>query len=303
MASRISPGLRFAAVLAIATASLSGLAAAPTATDKPWFFVVATDPHVSGNQSDEKMWADAVEHVNRLKPDFLIVCGDLTSGSNNVKRRLKPKVMAADTKLAQTYNRIVARLDKSIKLYNVAGNHDVGVSPTPETVAWYTRHFGKPWYSVEHKGSLLVILESNLLRDASGGAKLANDELAWLKKTLADAKAKPYAHRMAFMHHPLYLLSVNEINMYPNIPRARRKQLLAMFKDAGVGWLFSGHMHWNSHIKNGSLEMIVTTTAAQKASKKSTPHGVRIVKVYPNRIEQKFYAYEDLPEKVTLEAK
>ena len=33
------------------------------------------------------------------------------------------------------YHRIAATLDRSIPLYNVAGNHDVGQIPTPETLA------------------------------------------------------------------------------------------------------------------------------------------------------------------------
>ncbi len=38
-------------------------------------------------------------------------------------------------------------------------------------------------------------------------------------------------------------------------------------------------------------------------SPKNNPHGVRIVAVYPDRIEQKFHSYETLPKKVTLKDK
>ena len=59
----------------------------------------------------------------------------------------------------------------------------------------------------------------------------------------------------------------------------------------------------NAYVKDGDMEMITTTVAALGASPKNKPHGVRIVEVYPDRIEQKFYAYETLPEKVELKDK
>jgi len=55
--------------------------------------------------------------------------------------------------------------------------------------------------------------------------------------------------------------------------------------------------------KDGDVEMTTTTNAAPGASPKDNPHGVRIVEVYPDRIEQKFYAYEDLPEQVAMKDK
>jgi 3',5'-cyclic AMP phosphodiesterase CpdA len=147
------------------------------------------------------------------------------------------------------------------------------------------------------------MLESDLLRDGSAGSKPAAEQFAWLRTTLAGAKAKPYAHRMVFQHHPLYLKSADERDAYGNVPQPRRKELLAMYHAAGVEFVFAGHTHKNIHVKDGRMEMLTTTSAGMGASSKSNPHGVRIVKVYPDRIEQKFYAYEDLPEKVTLAAK
>src|ERR687887_66669 len=55
----------------------------------------------------------AIATANRLKPRFVIVCGDLVN---------KP----GDLPQIEEYRRISARLDKSIRLYHVAGNHDVG---------------------------------------------------------------------------------------------------------------------------------------------------------------------------------
>jgi|GEM_PF-879374 len=276
---------------------------APAGTSKPWFFIVAADPQLSGKEIDEQNWTNGIKHINRLRPDFVVVCGDLTFGGNKSEDRVKSPMLERDTKLAEAYNKITAILDKGITLYNVAGNHDVGQNPSAATVELFTKNFGKPWQSFEHKGSLFITLESNLLRDGSASPDLAAQEFAWLKATLADAKGKPYAHKMLFMHHPLYVKSPDEKDAYENIPTTRRKELLALFHDGGIEAVFFGHRHKNEYVKDGNMEMITTTVAALGASPKNNPHGVRIVEVYGDRIEQKFYAYETLPEKVMLKDK
>ncbi len=300
-------GKRFAAkaLALIAKAPTAGKTTPAAASDgsKPWFFIVAADPQLSGMPIDEKNWTNGIKHINRLRPDFLAVCGDLTFGGNKSQNRVIPLAMKRDDMLAAKYCKIVAGLDKSIVLRNVAGNHDVGQNPSAATIAWYTKHFGKPWYSFANKRSLFIVLESNLLRDASAGADLAEKQMTWLKTTLADAKDKSYAHTIVFMHHPLFDKTADEKDSYGNMPTPRRKELLAMFHAADVNAVFVGHRHRNGYVKDGEMELITTTVAALGRSSKSNPHGVRIVEVYPDRIEQNFHSYETLPEKVTLKDK
>jgi serine/threonine-protein phosphatase CPPED1 len=54
----------------------------------------------------------AIATASRLKPAFVVITGDLIN---------KP----GDPAQTAEYHRIAAKLDKRIKLYNVAGNHDV----------------------------------------------------------------------------------------------------------------------------------------------------------------------------------
>src|SRR5271156_2094858 len=51
----------------------------------------------------------AIEEANRLKPAFVIVCGDLVN-------------QAGDTRQIAEYQRVAAQLDRAIPLHNVAGN-------------------------------------------------------------------------------------------------------------------------------------------------------------------------------------
>src|SRR4051812_32928891 len=76
----------------------------------------------------------AVANANRLKPRFVIVCGDLVN-------------KAGDAAQIAEYKRISGKLDPAVKLYQVAGNHDVGNEPTPESLAAWREKFGRDYYS------------------------------------------------------------------------------------------------------------------------------------------------------------
>ena len=44
-------------------------------------------------------WKTAISHINRLKPDFMIVCGDLTHCANNPEKWKDKAIMASHEKL------------------------------------------------------------------------------------------------------------------------------------------------------------------------------------------------------------
>lgn len=73
----------------------------------------------------------AVANINRLKPAFVVICGDLIN-------KVGDPVQTAE------YHRITAMFDKSIPVYPVSGNHDVGNEPTAETLAYYRQHLPPP---------------------------------------------------------------------------------------------------------------------------------------------------------------
>ena len=78
------------------------------------------------------------------------------------------------------YQRIVQKLDPAIRLYNVPGNHDVGNTPTPATVAAYVRAIGPDHYAFRHAGLYGIVINSALMSDPSGAADLLAAQDAWL---------------------------------------------------------------------------------------------------------------------------
>lgn len=249
----------------------------------PFFFIVAADPQLFWGPLEH--WQTTISQINRLKPPLAVVCGDLIQQPGSDEQ-------------ARAYLDAAAKLDPSIRLCNVAGNHDVNQSPTPEDLAWFEKHFGKPWYAFEHGQCMFIVLESDVLNRPQGAPEMAEQQMAWLKETLERATKKQYRHTFVFKHYPMCLDSVDEPDQYFNVPGIRRKELLELFHRHNVTAVFSGHHHRNHLVKDGRLELITTASSGKPLG--SDPIGLRIVKVFADRIEHKYYGFEELPERAEL---
>jgi len=94
------------------------------------------------------------------------------------------------------------------------------------------------------------------------------------------------------------LVAPDEKDAYMNIPLERRRPALEAMKAAGVRAVFAGHLHANAHGMDGTLEM-VTTGPVGKPLKKD-PSGLRIVEVREDGLKHRYYALDEVPEKVDL---
>jgi 3',5'-cyclic AMP phosphodiesterase CpdA len=187
----------------------------------------------------------AITTANRLKPRFVIVCGDLVN---------KP----GDRAQIAEYRRITAKLDKSIRVYHVAGNHDVGNEPTPQSLASYQEQFGPDHYSFREGGLYGIVLNSSLIHSPGKATQQYEEQADWLKSELKEAGGSGARHIVVFQHHPFFLERGDEPDQYFNIPLVRRKQLLQSFRTAGIRYLFAGHYHRNAYGTDGDVKMITT---------------------------------------------
>ncbi len=284
----------FSGVLAGGTlAALAGRTClARAAEPEDFFFIVIADPQLFwGSAAD---WQKAIDHVNRLKPAFAVVCGDLINRNGNVQAI----DLEADEEMAQAYLKIAKTVDASIPLYNLSGNHDVCNQPTPETMRWYEERFGKLWYTFTHGGCLFVVLQSDVLKNPGGAPEAAERQMAWLKQTLAETPDKPYRQKIVFMHHPMCLKTVDEGDGYFTMPKPRREELLGLFHKHGVRAVFSGHYHRNALVKDGELELVTSSSSGKALGK--DPLGMRIVKVRADGIEHTYYGFDQLPDRVEM---
>jgi len=225
----------------------------------------------------------AISASNRLKPAFVVICGDLVN---------KPGDLA---QIAE-YKRIAAKLDPSIKLYSVSGNHDVENVPTPTSLELYKKHFGEDRYTFRSGNMFGIIINSSLIKDPTLAPAEAASQEAWLRINLENAKKSGAKNIMVFMHHSLFLKDPNEPDEYFNINLVRRKVYLELFQQYGVKQVFAGHYHRNSYGKAGELEMITTGPVGRPLGADSS--GFRIINVKGQIVDHHYFALDSLPERI-----
>jgi predicted MPP superfamily phosphohydrolase len=225
----------------------------------------------------------AIAATNRLKPSFVIVCGDLVN---------KP----GDLPQINEYKRITAKLDPSVKFYSVSGNHDVENVPTIASLALYKKHFGDDRYTFRSGNIFGIILNSSLIKDPSLAPIEAANQLEWLIQVLKDAKKSNARNIMVFMHHSLFLKDSNEPDEYFNINTERRQIYLELFKSYGVKQVFAGHYHRNAYGKFDDMEMITTGPVGRPLGADSS--GFRIINVKGKIVDHKYFALDSLPSKL-----
>jgi serine/threonine-protein phosphatase CPPED1 len=276
---------------ALALALLLRAALPATAQAEPWFFVQLSDPQLGMFAADSNFVQEtanlefAVASLNRLKPEFVIVTGDLVN---------RP----GDAAQIAEYRRIMAKLDPAIPLYNIAGNHDVRNAPTPASVEAYRREHGPDRFVLRHRGLVGIVLNSSLIHTPDSARAEYEAQERWLAAELEKVGREAPQHLLVFMHHPWFLTQPDEKDEYFNIPLERRKPHLELFRRSGVSHLFSGHYHRNSFGTDGAMEMVTTGPIGMPLGKDGS--GMRVVIVRGSEIEHRYYEIDMIPKRIDL---
>jgi len=77
-------------------------------------------PPVQGFEDESRLFTEAISEANRLKPAFVVVCGDMVNDPDS------------ETERAEVL-RIAGGLDSEIPIHWVPGNHDVGADTVSAT--------------------------------------------------------------------------------------------------------------------------------------------------------------------------
>jgi 3',5'-cyclic AMP phosphodiesterase CpdA len=234
----------------------------------------------NGFEQETINFEKAIAEANRLHPAFVIVCGDLVNKTG-------------DKDQIAEYKRIAGKLDHSIPLYNVAGNHDVANKPTKESLEDYRKNFGPDYYSFEQGNLYGIVLNSSLFFDSTGAPAEARKQDEWLHKTLEDAKNQKFTNIVIFQHIPWFLDSPDEKDQYFNIPTPIRKKYIDLFQSYSVKYIFAGHLHKNAIGHAKDLEMVTTGPVGKPLGK--DPSGFRIVNVKGSTLTHHYYALDSLP--------
>lgn len=258
---------------------------------KPLFFIQMTDTQFGFFENDQKFaketenFEKAVAAANRLKPAFVIITGDLVN------------LMGDPAQIAE-YKRIAAKLDPSIQLYSVPGNHDVGNKPNPGILTAYRKAFGADYYTFKNGDLFAIVLNSGLISDPSGSLQESEKQLKWLNMAFKKAKKSGCKSIVVFQHHPFFLQTPDEKDQYFNIPTPIRKKYLQLFRENSVSHVFAGHLHKNAFGKDGNMEMVTTGPVGRPLGK--DPSGFRIVVVNGNHLKHTYYALDSIPDKINV---
>ncbi|XP_053411790.1 serine/threonine-protein phosphatase CPPED1 isoform X2 [Nycticebus coucang] len=200
----------------------------------PFYFIQGADPQFglmkawsTGNcdsggdewEQEIRLTEQAVQAINKLnpKPRFLVLCGDLIHAMPGMPWRKE------QTKDLQ---QVLREVDKEIPLVLVSGNHDVGNVPTAETIEEFCQTWGDDYFSFWVGGVLFLVLNSQLLYDASRCPALKQAQDQWLDQQLRIAEQRHCQHAIIFQHIPLFLRSIDEDDDYFNLTKSVRKEMV-----------------------------------------------------------------------------
>jgi 3',5'-cyclic AMP phosphodiesterase CpdA len=265
---------------------LAVLALAGCSLDAQTFFLQLADTQMgmyanNRNTVQEEANLDfVIATANRLKPAFVVVCGDLINNAGD------PSEIAA-------YKRGLEKLNKSISIYNVAGNHDVGNEPTPQSLATYREQFGPDYYTFDYPGMRGIVLDSSIIQAPKNVPDQAKAQEEWLNTELEKAKAERVRRVIIFQHIPYFLEKPDEPDQYFNIPIATRKRYLDLFARYGVHTVFAGHYHRNAYGYGNGVEVI--TNGPVSIPMGADQSGFRAVIVRDEAIETRYYELGRMP--------
>ena len=240
---------------------------------------VTAVPRVRGWEWDARQLEQAVAAINRLRPAFVVVGGDMVDDPSE-------EGQYADL------CRIANGLD-DIPVHWVPGNHDAASDftvPTPDSLALYRQRFGPDTYAFDHEGTRCIAVNTVVLDHPEHVAGELDAQLTFLETSLRDARAERMRNVVVFGHHPLFTADADEPDTYWNIPIQRRRELLDMANAFGVNSYFCGHWHRNGGGRDGNLEVVVTGPVGYPLG--LDPSGFRVVDVTDAGIDHRYVALQ-----------
>lgn len=255
-----------------------------------FFFIQIADTQLGFTTQNKDLGPDiatferAIENINRLKPAFVVISGDMTNAAN-------------DPIQTSAFLRVVSKIRKGIGTFLVAGNHDM-YSATKEDITNYQKAYGKDYYSFNCRGSKFIVLDSPLLCHKTGDPNIRHSQRIWFEEQLKTTERKMPNHIFVFTHHPWFLDNPREENAYWTVPQVLRNDYIRLMDKYRVEFAVSGHYHREALGHGNGITMI--TTAPLTVAMGPEPVGFKVFKVYKDRVDSQYYGLSQIPEKIEL---
>lgn len=257
------------------------------AQSDPFYFIQVSDPQFGMLEANKefsketKLMEQAVASINKLDPEFVVITGDMANDGK-------------DAKQIREFKRISNQIKKSIPVYVLPGNHDLSQGADDESVRAYIDEYGYDCFSFQVKNCCFIGLNTSII--FADRKEKEQSQFVWMEKVLENSQKCD--HRILFGHHPFFVKTPDEPDKYENIPLTKRKAYLDFFNKYNVDGMYAGHLHYNSSGNYGNFRMTVTNALCYPIGKDKI--GLRIVKVYKDRIESDYYDLDHIPEQINL---
>lgn len=255
-------------------ATFSGLDADQVAAYAEIGMRVRQAPAVTGMEWDVSRYERAVEMINHLRPAFVLIGGDLIDDANSDDQ-------------TEEFFRITRMLDPEIGVRLVPGNHDIApdaVMPTVESIARYRERFGSDYYSFVHHRTLFVVMNTTVIDHPEWVVSEWEAQFEFLEGELT--AGRDVDHVVLVGHHPLFLHRADEPDIYWNLPRERRSQILGLTRAAGVRLGLAGHWHRNHQATSSGFTQVISGPVGYPLG--DDPSGLRTVTVDPEAITHEY---------------
>lgn len=251
----------------------------------PWYIIQITDPQFGfieenkGFSKETELYEKIVSAVNRLKPEFVVITGDLVNNKD-------------DRSQINEFKRITAEINPSIPVWLTPGNHDIGLVSGQTDIDAYKTDYRYDKFSFKYKNCTFIGINSSVIK--VGNNELEKSQFDWLRKELSGSVQAD--HIILFCHYPFFIKSFDEPESYSNLSAETRSRYFSLFSEYKVNAVFAGHLHKNSSANHDNIQMITTGPAGKPLGE--SPSGIRIIKIYPDKIESDYYGVDEIPEKV-----
>jgi predicted phosphodiesterase len=178
-----------------------------------------------GDRKERENFQKIIDLANSGRFEALIILGDMADAY--------PKTFWRRSRQVRALLDDVAKI-KNTRVFFVAGNHDVGDNPTPETMEKFKKDFGFPtWYAFYFGGHKFLAIDTTLFKNRKRLPRLYDEQVKFIEKN-RDAK-------FVLGHHPPFQKKSNRLGGYFSWPADAWRAVSSLFP-AGT-FFFSGHTH------------------------------------------------------------
>jgi len=239
-------------------------------------FICMGDAQIGmGDQEAEEDFSRvAVEYINSGKDriKFVVICGDHTHNLEGMWS--KGDVEGGRKKRLQeleAFKQIYSKLDESIPLVCVCGNHDVGNKPTLQTTDMYKEEFGDDYFSFWCGGVRFFVLNSQIVQGLELTDQLSIDHANWADNQFMAEYENDPMHSVVMCHIPPFCWDPEEKHTNFNWPTELRKMWLDKMLKANIKKVYCSHYHRRAGGWYKELEVVVTGAIGTQILTKTVP--------------------------------